>query len=66
MVKFYKTNSEENNGDFHKKCKRVRLRNGAEFLLLSFTTSHPTPNIIFTFTQFGVIIRCMKTPNGIT
>ena len=29
------TNSEDNNGDFHKRCKRVRLENGTEFLLMS-------------------------------
>ena len=32
---FQKTNSVDNNGDFRKRCKRVRLENGAEFLLTS-------------------------------
>ena len=30
---FKKTNSEDNDGDFRKRCKRVRLENGTEFLL---------------------------------
>ena len=32
---FQRTNPEDNNGDFRKRCKRVRLENGAEFLLTS-------------------------------
>ena len=32
---FYKTNSEDNDEDFRKRCKGVRLENGAEFLLMS-------------------------------
>ena len=32
---FYKPNSEDNNGDVRKRCIRVRLENGAEFLLTS-------------------------------
>ena len=32
---FYKTNSEDNDGDFCKRCKRVRLENGVKSLLTS-------------------------------
>ena len=32
---FQKTIFEDNNGDFRKRCKRVKLENGAEFLLTS-------------------------------
>ena len=45
------TNSEDDNGDFRKRCKRVILENGAEILL----TSHPILNIIFTFTPAMVL-----------
>ena len=32
---FQKTNPKDSNGDFRKTCERVRLENGAEFLLTS-------------------------------
>ena len=31
----YKTNYDDNNGEFRKRCKKVRLEHGAEFLLTS-------------------------------
>ena len=39
IIHFRKTNSEDNNGDFPKRCKRVRLENGAELLLSAFVHS---------------------------
>ena len=35
LCHFYKTNSEDDNGDFRNRCKNVRLENGAEILLTS-------------------------------
>ena len=33
---------------------------------VSLLTSLPVPNVTFTFALLGVVLGCMKTPNGTT
>ena len=68
LYKLHKRYREDNNGDFRKRCRRVRLEkwrrvpvNVSGCLL----TSHPIPNVILTFAPLAWFSRYMKTPNGI-
>ena len=56
ILYFYKAHSEDINGDFCKRCKRVRHENGAEFLLTS-ALYDPIQSVIFTFALLGVVLQ---------
>ena len=57
---FKKTNSEDNSGEFSKRCKRLGLEKWHRVLVnvsVCLLTSHSIRNVIFTFAPLGVVLK---------